>query len=89
MIDEIHNLFLNNNIDIENELYITNIRHLELLKKSKESLENVLYNIDCDLSEDMLTIDIMDSYEFLGSIIGETVDDDLFDKIFSEFCMGK
>ena len=56
---------------------------------SKESLENVLYNIDCDLSEDMLTIDIMDSYEFLGSIIGETVDDDLFDKIFSEFCMGK
>ncbi|MBQ2375234.1 MAG: hypothetical protein II298_01005, partial [Bacteroidales bacterium] len=42
----IHNLFLNNNIDIENELYITNIRHLELLKKSKESLENVLYNID-------------------------------------------
>jgi len=89
LIDEIHNLFLKNDIDMENELYITNIRHLELLKKSKESLESVIYNIDCDLSEDMLTIDIMDSYEFLGSIIGETVDDDLFDKIFSEFCMGK
>ena len=45
--------------------------------------------IDSDLSEDMVTIDMMDAYTYLGEIIGETVTDDLVDKIFSEFCMGK
>ena len=82
-------MFLNNEIDIENEIYITSMRHFELLRKAKESLTNVLNEIDNDLSEDMLTIDIMDAYEYLGLIIGETVDEDLFDRIFSEFCTGK
>lgn len=89
LVSEIKKMFLDNVIDIENEIYITSVRHLELLNKARESLTNVLNEIDCDLSEDMLTIDIMDAYEYLGLIIGETVNEDLFDKIFSEFCMGK
>ncbi|MDE6636200.1 MAG: tRNA uridine-5-carboxymethylaminomethyl(34) synthesis GTPase MnmE [Lachnospiraceae bacterium] len=89
LVSEIKKMFLDNVIDIENEIYITSVRHLELLGKARESLMNVLNEIDCDLSEDILTIDIMDSYEYLGLIIGETVNEDLFDKIFSEFCMGK
>ena len=89
LINSIKNMFLNNEIDIENEIYITSMRHFELLRKAKESLTNVLNEIDNDLSEDMLTIDIMDTYEYLGMIIGETVDEDLFDRIFSEFCTGK
>lgn len=89
LVSTINEMFLNNNIDIENEIFITSERHLELLEKSRDSLSNVINNIDIDLSEDMLTIDMMDAYEYLGLIIGETVNDDLFDKIFSEFCMGK
>lgn len=89
LINAIKSMFLNNEIDIENEIYITSVRHLELLNKAKDSLTNVLNEIDNDLSEDMLTIDIMDAYEYLGFIIGETVDEDLFDRIFSEFCTGK
>lgn len=89
LINAIKKMFLSNEIDIENEIYITSVRHLELLNKAKESLTNVLNEIDNDLSEDMLTIDIMDAYEYLGLIIGETVDEDLFDRIFREFCTGK
>lgn len=89
LINLINEMFISNNIDIENELFITSERHLELLEKAQGSLRDVINNEEYDLSEDMLTIDMMDAYEYLGLIIGETVNDDLFNKIFSEFCMGK
>ena len=89
LISTIENMFYENDIDVENEIYISNLRHYELLKLAKDSLNNVIMAIDSDLSEDMVTIDMMDAYTYLGEIIGETVTDDLVDKIFSEFCMGK
>ena len=89
LIEVITDMFYNNDIDVENELYITNVRHYELLENALKSLDNVIGEINESVSEDMLTIDIMDAYMYLGEIIGETIDDDLVDKIFSEFCMGK
>ena len=89
LINMISDMFYNNDIDVENEMYITNVRHFELLSKASLALENVIEEIDGCVSEDILTIDIMDAYTYLGEIIGETVADDLVDKIFSEFCMGK
>mgnify|MGYP005974924139 FL=1 len=65
------------------------ISHKELLKKAENSLKLVLDGIDNMVSEDFLTIDLMAAYENLGLIIGEEIEDDLANRIFSKFCMGK
>ena len=72
-----------------NKTYVTNLRQIDELKKAKESLELARAPIMGGMSEDTYTVDIMDAYEYLGSIIGEDTDDDLTDRVFSEFCMGK
>ena len=46
-------------------------------------------SIEEKMTEDFFTVDLMDAYSHLGNIIGEDTDEDLFDRIFSEFCMGK
>ena len=71
------------------KMYILSTRHKELLKKAENSLKLVLDGIDNMVSEDFLTIDLMAAYENLGLIIGEEIEDDLANRIFSKFCMGK
>ncbi len=88
-IKMLNEMFYSNVIDIENELFITNIRHVESLNKAVNSLEQVISDIKNCMPEDFMTINMMEAYTYLGEIIGETIDDDLVDKIFSEFCMGK
>ena len=87
--DSIKNLFFTGNITSNEEIYITNARHKSLLKEALNSLKLVSEGIDNGVSEDFLTIDLMNGYEKLGLIIGEAVEDDLADQIFSKFCMGK
>jgi tRNA modification GTPase len=82
-------LFLGGEIAPKQEIYITNIRHKELLSKTAESLALVADSIDKDLSEDFYTVDLTNAYVFLGEIIGEEIGDDLAEEIFSKFCMGK
>ena len=74
---------------MEEEIYITNARHTELLTKAEKSLENVLEAVTGDLPEDLYTVDLMDAYENLGYITGEAVEEDLINEIFSRFCVGK
>ena len=62
---------------------------MELLNNTINSLNIVKDGLYNQISEDMLTIDMLDAYNFLGEIIGETIEDDVVDKIFSDFCMGK
>jgi tRNA modification GTPase len=92
-IDELKNmiksLFYSGSIINEEDVIITNERHRELLISAKESVDNVISGIEAGVSEDFLTIDMMDAYEALGRIIGESVEDDLADRIFKDFCMGK
>ncbi len=85
----IEKMFLNGTIYSENELYITNIRQAEELKKAYDSYKLVLNSINEGLPEDFYSIDLMNAYSSLGRIIGEDVDDDLVNEIFSKFCMGK
>jgi len=85
----IKDMFFNGKISVNEDVYITNARHKELLKQTIESLNLVKDGIDNMISEDFLTIDFMSAYEKLGLIIGEEVEDDLADRIFSKFCMGK
>jgi len=85
----IREMFINNEIDNENEIYITNQRHKESLHKALESLLQVKKSINEKMTEDFLTIDMMNAYTELGKIIGEQVDDDLVNEIFGKFCVGK
>jgi len=89
LVDTIEKLFFSGNIDVENETYITNIRHMEAISSAIKSFLLVNDNIESGMPEDLITIDMLDAYNFLGEITGDTVSDSLIDKIFSEFCMGK
>lgn len=71
------------------DIVITNSRHKNLLVSALTSLENCVNAIDMGFSEDLLVIDLTDSYNYLGEIIGENLGEDIIDKIFSEFCLGK
>ena len=82
-------MFFNGEVKFNEDVYITSTRHKELLKKAEDSLKLVLDGIDNMVSEDFLTIDLMAAYENLGLIIGEEIEDDLANRIFSKFCMGK
>lgn len=81
--------FYLDHLSFNNEIYISNERQKQAVVDSCESLKNVKKSMDMDLGEDFYTIDLMSAYESLGSMIGESVDDDLVDTIFRKFCMGK
>ena len=85
----IKDMFFNGEISFNEEIYITNVRHKTLLQEALDSLHMVKDGINQGMSEDFLTIDLMTAYEKLGMIIGEEVEDDLADRIFSKFCIGK
>ncbi len=85
----LHEMFLSGSISFNNEVYITNIRQKDALNQAYESLKKVLVSIEIGMPEDFYSIDLMDAYESLGSITGETIGEDLVNEIFSKFCMGK
>ncbi|WP_405375586.1 tRNA uridine-5-carboxymethylaminomethyl(34) synthesis GTPase MnmE [Pseudobutyrivibrio sp.] len=85
----ITDMFFSGQVKSDETLYITNFRQASCLVNAKNSLSNVLMSIDNMMPEDFFSIDLMDAYNFLGEITGETIEDDLANKIFSEFCMGK
>lgn len=82
-------MFLHGEIQMNDEVYITNIRQKTALQDAYESLQKVLISIENQMPEDFYSIDLMDAYESLGNITGETVGEDLANEIFSKFCMGK
>lgn len=86
---EIKNLFFSGELSFNDEVYITNVRHKEALMEAAESLRLVKNSIEMDMPEDFFSIDLMNAYESLGRIIGESVGEDLVNEIFSKFCMGK
>lgn len=82
-------LFFHGELKSSNETVITNMRHKEALQETLDSLKLVKRSLEDDLPEDFYSIDLMSAYASLGRIIGEEVDDDLVEEIFSKFCMGK
>ena len=83
------NMFYQGELSFNDEIYITNVRHKAAIIEGLESLQQVKESIHNGMPEDFYSIDLMNAYEVLGQIIGETVEEDLVHKIFSEFCMGK
>ena len=86
---QIEKMFYEKEISFNDEVYITNARQKEDILQAFESMENVEKSIAAQMPEDFYTIDLMNAYESLGLVIGEEVEDDLVDRIFSKFCMGK
>ncbi len=89
LISLIKEMFLSGSLDFNDELYITNARHKSALIDTRDSLTQVLGSIEVGMPEDFYSIDLMNAYTKLGLIIGESVEDDLVNEIFSKFCMGK
>lgn len=87
--DVIKNMFFGGELKNNGEIVITNIRHKDALQNAYDSLQMVMESIQKDMPEDFYSIDLMSAYSSLGFIIGEEVEEDLVNEIFSKFCMGK
>ena len=87
--DTLKEMFYQGKISFNDEVYITNMRQKEAIAEGLESLKQVKESILNQMPEDFYSIDLMNAYEVLGQVIGETVEEDLVNKIFSEFCVGK
>lgn len=85
----IRSMFLGGRIRMNEEVMLTNARHKEAVDRAIRSLDLVGQSIDNGMPEDFFSIDLMDAYRELGNVIGEEIDDDLANTIFSKFCMGK
>ena len=89
LYETISKMFSLNEINLDNEIVITNLRHKNLISKAlinvKKSEENTLNNIPIDI----IAIFIKDILEDLGNITGDVVTDDIINEIFSKFCLGK
>ena len=82
-------MFINRRISYNDEVLITNIRQKNALEEAIKSLILVQKSILDEMPEDFYSIDLMNAYASIGSVIGERVDEDLVNEIFSKFCMGK
>ncbi len=86
---KIIDMFNEGYIEANNDNVITNIRHRDIINKAIESLESSLRDMDAGVPIDCFEVDLRNSWEILGEITGETIDDDVLNKIFSDFCIGK
>ena len=87
--ETIRNMFFEGKLRHNNELVVTNLRHKEALQDALNSLQLVEQSIEDGMPEDFYSIDLTSVYASLGKIIGEEVDEDVVNEIFSKFCMGK
>ena len=85
----ISSMFKSGEILQQNEVLLTNMRHKKAVEEARDSIGMVLDSIRMGMTEDFFSMDLMNAYESLGKITGESVEDDLVEEIFSRFCLGK
>ncbi len=85
----IKEMFYGGEIEVEGSTMITNVRHKDLLVKALENISQALNDIKYNVPIDCIEVDLKSCWENLGGISGDTIDEDILDKIFSEFCIGK
>lgn len=92
-IDELENAiastFFSGELDTGDLTYVSNVRHIQLLKQAKTALEEAMDAIEMGMPMDIVQIDVTRSWTYLGEIIGDTASDSLIDQLFSQFCLGK
>ncbi len=82
-------MFLSGGLEADDLTYVSNARHIHLLKQAREHLREAIEAAEQRIPIDMIQIDIRSAWERLGEIIGDAVEDSLLDQIFSQFCLGK
>ncbi len=89
LFEELVKMFNLNQINLDNELVITNIRHQESINKAIESTRKALNDLNASMPIDIISINIKQILEHLGEITGDNVSEDIIKSIFSKFCLGK
>lgn len=86
---KIRDLFYGGQLEIESQTVITNMRHKDQLLKASKNIKNVFDGIISNVPLDCIEVDMKSCWENLGEISGDTIGEDILDRIFSEFCIGK
>ena len=89
LINKINELFKLDEINNGDMTYISNAREISLLKKAKKSSDNLIKSLNEGIPIDMLELDIKNIIDYLGEITGDSYDNELIDRLFSNFCLGK
>lgn len=87
--DTIEELVYGGRISQKESLMVNNVRHIELLNRAADSLQDAYTMADAGEALDFIEVDVKNAYELLGEITGETVSDDIINEVFSRFCLGK
>ena len=87
--DEISRRFFNGEVVDSNEMYLSNTRHIHLLEQTVDAMDEVLNSIEMGMPVDLSQVDMVRAWNLLGEITGDSVQDELLDQLFSQFCLGK
>ncbi len=82
-------LFFSGQMEADEAMYVSNIRHIHLLQQARQNVQEVIDGIGAGMPLDIVEIDLKNAWQSLGEIIGDAVSEDLIDQIFSQFCLGK
>ncbi|MCG1140808.1 tRNA uridine-5-carboxymethylaminomethyl(34) synthesis GTPase MnmE [Staphylococcus epidermidis] len=86
---QIKDLFFGGEVQNQDMTYVSNSRHISLLKQARQSIQDAIDAAESGIPMDMVQIDLTRTWEILGEIIGESASDELIDQLFSQFCLGK
>ncbi|HHB5200661.1 TPA: tRNA uridine-5-carboxymethylaminomethyl(34) synthesis GTPase MnmE [Staphylococcus aureus] len=86
---QIRDLFFGGEVQNQDMTYVSNSRHISLLKQARQTIQDAIDAAESGVPMDMVQIDLTRTWELLGEIIGETASDELIDQLFSQFCLGK
>lgn len=86
---QIKDLFFGGDVQNQDMTYVSNSRHISLLKQARQSIQDAIDAAESGIPMDMVQIDLTRTWEILGEIIGESASDELIDQLFSQFCLGK
>ncbi|WP_414045390.1 tRNA uridine-5-carboxymethylaminomethyl(34) synthesis GTPase MnmE [Macrococcus equi] len=87
--EKIRDLFFEGTVSNQDMTYVSNARHISLLKDARQSINDAITAASSGVPIDMIQIDLIKTWELLGEVIGESVSDGLIDQLFSQFCLGK
>ncbi|MEK4556288.1 MULTISPECIES: tRNA uridine-5-carboxymethylaminomethyl(34) synthesis GTPase MnmE [Jeotgalicoccus] len=87
--NEIQEMFFEGSLSSADSTYVSNNRHINLLEQAKTAIEDAISSAELDVPVDIIQIDLIKTWELLGEVIGEDVSEQLIDKLFSQFCLGK
>ncbi|PTJ92987.1 tRNA uridine-5-carboxymethylaminomethyl(34) synthesis GTPase MnmE [Staphylococcus simulans] len=87
--EQIRDLFFGGEVQNQDMTYVSNSRHISLLKQARHSIQDAIDAAEAGIPMDMVQIDLTRTWEILGEIIGASASDELIDQLFSQFCLGK